>query len=185
MQTSQATNSTPVAAKAAAEKSARSFAGIAGLGILLLGHLSGCANPISRPALDRPSVISRSPSTPPPAVADEQQSELPPATQIIRPTISTAEDQPARSLPAAIALRDQAGKTAKDGDHRRAIVLLERAVRISPDDPLTFKALAENHLALSQPREALQLARRGLSLNPTAAQGDELRALVSRCEAML
>ncbi len=90
-----------------------------------------------------------------------------------------------RSLPAAIALRDQAANATAADNHSRALGLLERALRISPDDPLTFQALAQSHLAMNQPGQALQLARRGLSLNPTNAQRDSLMALVEKCQAML
>ncbi len=112
---------------------------------------------------------------------------LPPATppEVIRPTtIITTPNEAARSLPAAIALRDQASRAAAADNHSRAIGLLERAIRISPQDPLTFEALAESHLALDQPGTALQLARRALSLNPTAAQRESLTLLAEKSQAL-
>jgi len=101
-------------------------------------------------------------------------------------TTATIERQPlAQSLPAAIALRDQAAIATSARDHSRAIGLLERALRISPDDPQTFYDLASNHLALQQAQQAQQLARRGLTLNPTNSQREALQNLIARSQAAL
>lgn len=102
----------------------------------------------------------------------------------IRPTSIPDETTP-RSLPAAITLRDQAVAAAADGNHTRAIGLLERAIRISPNDPETFTALAQSHLAQSRPQQALELTRRALTLNPTIEQQLTLEALEQRCLALL
>ena len=107
------------------------------------------------------------------------------APQVIRPTTVTTPDEPARSLPAAIALRAQASQAADANNHSRAIGLLERAIRISPQDPVNFEALAKSHLAMNQPGQALQLVRRALSLNPTDSQRTSLTALAEKCQAML
>ena len=108
-----------------------------------------------------------------------------PPTPVIEPTTSVPPDETVQSLPAAIALRDQASIATTAKDYPRAIGLLERALRISPDDPQTFYALAQNHLAMQQPQQALQLARRGLTLNPTNAQRQALETLASQSEAAL
>lgn len=108
---------------------------------------------------------------------------LPSATVIV-PTKLPDTNQP-RSLPAALALRKQALAATEQNNHTRAIGLLERAIRISPKDPDTFKALAENHLAMNRPEQALELTRRALSLNPTPQQRQALNSLAERCLALL
>ena len=111
-----------------------------------------------------------------------------PATPVrptIEPTATLPPPEPLQSLPAAVDLRDQAARATAASDHSRAIGLLERALRVSPNDPQTFYDLAKSHLALKQPQQALQLARRGLSLNPTAAQRESLEQLVARSQATL
>lgn len=127
------------------------------------------------------------PETLPPLLNGEQPtpSEPEPLRPIIEPTATLPPPLPTQSLPAAVALRDQAKVATTANDYSRAIGLLERALRISPDDPQTFYDLASNLLAMNQPQEALQLARRGLSLNPTAVQRSELEQLVSRSQAMM
>ncbi|MEM7258260.1 MAG: tetratricopeptide repeat protein [Pseudomonadota bacterium] len=102
----------------------------------------------------------------------------------IKPT-SIPDAQAPRSLPAAVSLREQAAAAAAADNHNRAIGLLERAIRISPNDPATFAALAESHLALSRPQQALELTRRGLTLNPDLEQQLTLEALEQKCLALL
>ncbi len=106
-----------------------------------------------------------------------------PVRPIILPTTTVAPAEPVRSLPAAIALRDQADSASEAGEHQKAIGLLERALRISPQDPETFISLAQNNLAMDQPQQAMQLARRGLSLNPTDTQRQLLQSIVERAQA--
>ena len=102
----------------------------------------------------------------------------------IQPTAIPQADLP-RSLPAAVALREQAAIASENTNYARAIGLLERAIRISPNDPETFYALAENHLADHRPQQALELARRALTLNPTLHQQLAIEALEQRCLALL
>jgi len=108
-----------------------------------------------------------------------------PKRPVILPTTTRAPAEPIRSLPAATALRDRATAASDNGEHRKAIGLLERALRISPQDPETFIALAENNLAMDQPRQAMQLARRGLSLNPTVTQRQSLQNIIELAQAQL
>jgi Flp pilus assembly protein TadD len=82
-----------------------------------------------------------------------------------------------------MALREQAASAADAGNHQRAIGLLERALRISPQDPETFIALARNNMAMDQMQQAIQLARRGLSLNPTDAQRQTLQRIEQQAQA--
>ena len=141
--------------------------------IAILFTLSGCASqyssdrrqqqPTAQPAID--------------PVIEE------PARPVILPTTTTAPSEPVRSLPAAKALRDQATNASESGQHQKAIGLLERALRISPQDPETFIALAQNNIAMEQPQQAMQLARRGLSLNPTQQQRQSLQRIVDQAQA--
>ena len=121
----------------------------------------------------------------PPVQVIEPPAPVEPARPSIEPTATVPPIEPLQSLPAVVALRDQAARATAAKDHSRAIGLLERALRVSPDDPQTFYDLANNHLALKQPEQALQLARRGLSLNPTNTQRGSLEQLIARSEAML
>ncbi len=127
---------------------------------------------------DRPPLLSGDPQPPiEPALNTPGRSSIEPAT--LPPRI------PAPTLPAAVNLRDQAANASAAGDHTRAVGLLERALRISPEDAQTYHDLASNHLAMNQPQQALQLARRGLTLNPTNPQRSALEQLVSRSQASL
>lgn len=154
------------------------------LALLGLLVISGCGTKYASPPRPQ-STTARVPTTLPEAPASLPTLPDNTAPQVIRPTTTTAPSDPARSLPAALTLRDQASKAAAANNHLRAIGLLERAIRISPQDPLTFEALAENYLALEQPGQALQLVRRGLSLNPTNKQRQSLTLLAEKCQAML
>lgn len=138
--------------------------------------LSGCA---SQYASDR-GPFERQPAQQP---GDELLEE--PPRPVILPSATTAPAEPVRSLPAAMALREQAGSAADAGNHQQAISLLERALRISPQDPETFIALAQNNMAMDQMQQAMQLARRGLTLNPTGSQRQTLQRIVDEAQAAL
>jgi len=113
-----------------------------------------------------------------------QQPRIEPEVDIAT-TATTPRVEVVQSLPAVAALREQATIASTASDHARAIGLLERALRIAPGDPQTFYDLASNHLALKQPQQAMQLARRGLTLNPNNNQRDALQELVTRSQSML
>lgn len=155
-------------------------AGVFALGSCLLITACGTRNTSSR---------ARSPVQPPTPVpaAIEQQSEITPTQETVGPAIraDNAPTSAIRSLPAAVALRSQAASATQASNFPRAIGLLERAIRVSPRDPQTYQALAENHLALNQPEQALQIVRRALVLNPSAQQYESLTALEQKCLALL
>lgn len=88
-------------------------------------------------------------------------------------------------LPAAQRMRQLASAEGDKGNYKRALVLLERALRISPRDPDTYYALAHNYLQLGNPAQALQLAQRGLSHKPDAEQRLRLEQLIERCQQKL
>ncbi len=145
--------------------------------------LTGCGTKFAtQPPVSAPQPVEL--PAPPPLPPADLPTPTDTTTPVIRPTKRPDTEQ-ARSLPAAISLRNQAQSAAKDGNHTRAIGLLERAIRISPTDPATFQALAESHLAMERPRQALELTRRALNLNPNIEQRISLETLARRCEAML
>ncbi len=145
--------------------------------------VTACGTKYADRSPDAPPATTNAPlaNAPEPTVATPAPITVSPE---IRPTSVPDASQP-RSLPAAIALRKQAATAADNGNHSRAIGLLERAIRISPADPATFSALAENHLAQNRPQQALELTRRALTLNPTTDQRTILEAPQQRCLALL
>ena len=132
------------------------------------------ATPPSPQPIEQPPVIDSAP-----ILSPEE-----PVSPAIRPT-KKPDAQQARSLPAAVALRSQAQMAAENGNHSRAIGLLERAIRISPADPVTFQALAESHLAMNRPHQALEMTKRAMNLNPTIEQQLALEALAQRSQAQM
>lgn len=90
-----------------------------------------------------------------------------------------------KSLPAAQKMRQLASVQGEKGDYKRAVALLERALRISPRDPETYYELARNHLLMDDPAQALQLAQRGLSLKPSSSLRHQLEQLIDDCKARL
>ena len=150
--------------------------------ILCALSLAACGTKYSRSpsATERPAPVVQPANTqlPDPAPTDQ-------TVPVIRPTATNPAVDEVRSLPAAVALREQATSASAQSNHLRAIGLLERAIRISPQDPQTFQDLAKNHLAMNQPAQALELVQRALSLNPSAKQQISLQALAEQCRAML
>lgn len=102
-----------------------------------------------------------------------------------QPKSSLQASEPAKSLPAATRIRQLASAEGEKGDYKRAIALLERALRISPRDPETYYELARHYLLMEEPAQALQLAQRGLSLKPSLDQRHRLEQLVDDCRAKL
>lgn len=155
--------------------------------IYLTALLSACGTKFSNPS---PSSTSGPPDANAPSLSQsaEEAGTSPAAPTTVSPAIQPSSipqaDTP-RSLPAAIALREQAAQASEAANYSRAIGLLERAIRISPSDPATFLALAENHLGEHRPQQALELTRRALTLDPTLEQQLALEALQQRCLALL
>ena len=54
----------------------------------------------------------------------------------------------------------------KFGNYKKAALILERSIKISPDDPILWNKLAHVRLALKQYRLAERIARKSNSLNP-------------------
>ncbi|MFK8018349.1 MAG: tetratricopeptide repeat protein [Pseudomonadales bacterium] len=72
-------------------------------------------------------------------------------------------------------LRAQAQLASRTGDYDKAERLLNRALRIAPREPLSYYELAELKLKQHQPGSALQMARKGLSLQPVGRIAKKLR----------
>tara|TARA_B100000674_G_C37649140_1_gene827085 strand:- start:395 stop:841 length:447 start_codon:yes stop_codon:yes gene_type:complete len=88
------------------------------------------------------------------------------------PTINTyklpnsykkAKPQPMRNLKFLIKRADD---MIKFGNYKKAALILERSIKISPDDPILWNKLAHVRLALKQYRLAERIARKSNSLNP-------------------
>lgn len=72
-------------------------------------------------------------------------------------------------------LRAQAKLASRTGDYDKAERLLNRALRIAPREPLSYYELAELKLKQHQPGSALQMARKGLSLQPVGRIAKKLQ----------
>lgn len=94
-----------------------------------------------------------------------------------RPTVSNKDVAAAR-------LRTQATDAIAEGQAARAERLLNRALRISPRSPETYHQLATIKLEQGASGQALQLARKGLSLcDPDSKLAEQLQRLVSQAAA--
>lgn len=133
------------------------------------------------PGYSEPTIRAQQPDILPESATNEETLVVPqqPEVEIAENSASSA------SLPAAQRMRQLASAEGEKGEYRRAVALLERALRISPRDPETYYELARNHMLLGDPAQALQLARRGLSLSPTPEQRTRLEQLVDESRAAL
>lgn len=129
----------------------------------------------------RPNKPARTVSKP--VVVERQQQEALLVPQ--QPQTALPATQAPKSLPAAKRMRQLASAEGEKGDYKRAIALLERALRISPRDPETYYELARNHLLMDEASQALQLAQRGLSLKPVPELRRRLEQLVDDCKVKL
>lgn len=103
----------------------------------------------------------------PPASSPQQ----PPAA-VTRPEPTPQADQPA--VTAHRQLLEQADRATANGDYDTALVLLERAQRIDPQDGLIYLNLARTYRASGHDRRASATAERGLLYCEGAAQCDAL-----------
>lgn len=130
------------------------------LWVFLVMVFAGCSSTpdASRPAL--PQAVS-SPALPMPA----------PANPVAR-----------QANPAAQALLAQAAGYRARADFVTASSLLERAVRIAPDEPEAYVALSRLRLDQNRPREAEQMALKAANLpNLSVDERESLWYLVAEC----
>lgn len=119
--------------------------------------LAGCGEPIRQPFSSRPAPVVANPvPKPSPAPARPPVQAKTPAT-----------GQGVLTAP-TMALMQQAGEQADQGDLDGAVATLERAIRIQPKNPRLWHRMAELRLHQEQPILAVDLAKKSLSL----AQGD-------------
>lgn len=120
------------------------------LGFLLL-LLAGCGEPVRLPFSAKPE-----------------------AKPLPAPPRFSAQAKPASArgtalTPPAMALLEQAGEQADQGDLDGASATLERAIRIQPKNPHLWQRMAELRLYQEKPLLAIDLVKKSLSL----AQGDK------------
>lgn len=118
---------------------------------LLLGVVA-CTTPQPTGRYPMPAPYPPTPGAPPPGTV-----EAPPA--------GTTAPQPGAPKPqasATLALQSESQAAAANGDLPRAIQILERAIRISPDDPELWIELARLHLQDGNAAQAEQFARKAL-----------------------
>lgn len=85
---------------------------------------------------------------------------------------------------AAAKLRSQAANAVAEGQAAKAERLLNRALRISPRSPETYHQLATIKFEQGANGQALQLARKGLSLcDPDSTLAEQLQTLASQANS--
>lgn len=145
--------------------------------LLVLLSLGGCA------------VVPYVPGVQNPSQQEEINGPVEPREQLVVPQAPQQQsirfEEAPKSLPAAQRMRQLASAEGEKGEYRRAVALLERALRISPKDPETYYDLAKYLLLLDNPQQALQMAQRGLSHKPTADQRRRLNALIQSSRVRL
>lgn len=143
------------------------------LGVLLL---AGCATtpPASVPA----PVETSNTNAPKPVVPDDVRlpniEEESPVVQAPRIEAKKAEVLREKSQDAVSQLLLSAKKAQSLGNHRQAIAIAERALRINRYHPEAYLILARSHTTLGSRNLAVQFARRGLQY---ADKDDMIKAL--------
>lgn len=123
---------------------------------LLCGVLAGCAIPAPGPSPD----VQESEAAPPPIVRNPASTDTSPPQAA----------NPSRATSTLLAAADAASANA---DHARAVVHLERAVRIDPRNPRLWVRLSKAHADNGDLDRARQHARKAIALastDPAAAQ---------------
>jgi len=83
---------------------------------------------------------------------------------------------------AVVALLEEARSAQQEGDEQRANLVLERALRISPDDAAIYLELAKHRLEGNDYTQARAFALRGLSLKPNSEIEKALRSVIEQTE---
>lgn len=165
-----------------------------GLAAAALLTLTGCATvgpPAPVETRGSPTASGRTTATPtvdsrvhsPAAGAEHAAAEGQTARQTETPEMatdtSTTGALPRRERPtpandpATLALLTDSDRAAAAARWDDAVALVERALRIRPQDPVIWLRLAELHLLRQEPAEAERLAQRGIAFagsNPTLAR---------------
>ena len=150
--------------------------------VLLLFGLNGCVTIDPLPPVPMPDARPSVPGEQPDTDVKQTYPQPEPAEQEEKVAIATPES--VNRLPqkkqqsAAASLRNQARAAVADGDNERAIRYLERALRIAPRAAQTYYDFANVRLNQQRPEQALQLARRGLSMHPGLYLRNDLEQLV-------
>jgi Flp pilus assembly protein TadD len=120
--------------------------------------VAGCVSQPSHPPIEDASDASRSTRTEGVAPIERTQ----PSKPVDAPATTTdSRVQPSAATTALLASVDTA---VDEQDHTTAIVLLERAIRLSPREPTLWIRLSESHLHTGNTTAAEQHVRKAIAL---------------------
>lgn len=152
--------------------------------------LAACSyTPIYTEPQDRPSGQNdrQADSYPPVEEASTEAEEIdkrPPRVAVATPeSVDNSRNNESQSGSASSRLRLQAQSASDSGDHVRAESILNRALRIAPHEAASYYQLALVKLRQGSPAQALQFARKGLSLGPADEMRERLRVIEADAEA--
>ena len=135
------------------------------LGIAMIVLLVAACTTTTGPPAPHPSLPPRQvPSAPPPTYpAPPPPASHPPPAPAPTPAPSTPVVPAPHADPSVtVALREQSVAAEMNGDHDRAVALIERALRIEPNNPQLWIDLAHLHLDEGDKAGAEQFARKAL-----------------------
>jgi hypothetical protein len=139
-------------------------------------QLSGCAG--RQPARVREPVPEQRPTVPtpprqPPPTAETTDETTPPTRPPVAPQPAPDQAVSVPSSPAVVALLDTADQRARTGNLDNAAAVLERALRLEPQNPLLWHRLAIVRLQQRQFAQAVSLAAKS---NALAGNNRQLQA---------
>ena len=105
----------------------------------------------------------------------EQRPDYTPTTKPITPAKPAEKKGGATTSTAAQGLMNKAEQAAENGDYEQALALLERALRIDPDNGELYLALASTYTRKGDTAMAKATAQRGMLYCRGAVQCDALR----------
>jgi len=92
-------------------------------------------------------------------------------------------DHTAQAPAAVLSLMKRAEQQSSSGDHRSAIVSLERAIRIAPRYPDTYYRLGEQYFSQGKYNQARSLAEKSITLGADWLLRRQAESLIKRASA--
>jgi len=111
--------------------------------------------PRAKPAKSEPT---REPAAPP--VPEEPPVEQPPPIEQPAPAVERPSESAVISPPPVLALLEEAEASRNSGELDGAAAVLERGIRIQPNNPVLWQRLAQVRLQQGQPQLAEELAKK-------------------------